>query len=116
MAKIFVGLAIAILLVFTLCSIALAASPQDIYNDYADNGKLDHHYTRAELEAYLNDAALHQYGDPDVIGPLDDLVKDMLAGTEETFPFTGYDWMLGLGAAVVLVAGGLALRRLGSKA
>ena len=31
-------------------AVAYAATPQDIYNDYADNGKLDGHYTDAELK------------------------------------------------------------------
>lgn len=89
---------------------ALAATPQDIYNDYADNGKLDNHYTDAELRAYLNDATLHQYGNSTVIDPLDNLVNNML--TREEFPFTGFQLMIAGIVAAALVGGGIALRRL----
>jgi hypothetical protein len=89
---------------------ALAATPQDIYNDYADNGKLDNHYTDAELRAYLNDATLHQYGDRDKIDQLDDLVNNLL--TRDEFPFTGFQLMIAGIVAVALVGGGIALRRL----
>ena len=52
------------LLLMAFSGVALAGtSPQDIYNDYADNGKLDGTYTDAELQAYLDDATVHQYGD-----------------------------------------------------
>jgi hypothetical protein len=92
--------------------IALAASPQDIYNDYLDNGKLDGTYTDAELRAYLSDATLDQYGDPAILTALDGLAQNMLEEGHETFPFTGAQ--VGLMALVLvgLVGGGLGLRRL----
>lgn len=93
-----------------MTSVALAATPQDIYDDFADNGKLDNEYTDEELRAYLNDANLHMYGDPTIIGPLDKLVEEML--TREEFPFTGFQMMVAGIVAVVLVGGGIALRRL----
>lgn len=43
---------------------AFGASPQDIYKDLADNGRLDGRYTQAELEAYLRDATVQGYGNP----------------------------------------------------
>jgi hypothetical protein len=93
-----------------MTTVALAATPQDIYNDYADNGKLDHHYTDAELRAYLNDATLHQYGNPTIIHRLDDVVNDLL--TRDTFPFTGFQLLIAGIVAVALVGGGIGLRRL----
>ncbi len=42
---------------------AWAASPQDIYNDYARDGVLDGPYTQSDLQTYLDDATVHQYGD-----------------------------------------------------
>ena len=93
-----------------MTSVALAATPQDIYDDYADNGKLDNEYTDAELQAYLDDANLHMYGDASIIGPLDALVQEML--TREEFPFTGFQMMIAGIVAVALVGGGIALRRL----
>ncbi len=93
-----------------MTSVALAATPQDIYDDYADNGKLDGQYTDEELRAYLNDANIHMYGDPSITGPLDALVTDML--TREEFPFTGFQMLIAGIVAVALVGGGIALRRL----
>src|SRR5660398_336738 len=52
---------------------ALAATPQDIYDDYEDNGILDGTYTQAELEAYQADATVHQYGNADTLASLDEL-------------------------------------------
>lgn len=112
---------------------ALAASPQDIYNDYADNGKLDNTYTIAEIEAYLNDATVHQYGSAAVLTPLDALLGKVLTsmksgddfatalakalgtstdtGGRGTFPFTGAELAVILLGAVALIGGGFALRR-----
>lgn len=102
-------------LAFTLLwgAVAYAATPQDIYNDYADNKKLDGQYTDAELQAYLNDATIHQYGDESVTGPLDTLVKQMLTTSsgQETFPFTGMQMIVLALGGLALVSGGVALRR-----
>lgn len=124
-------LAVALVLVFGLGGVAFAASPQDVYNDYADNAKLDGTYTAAELNAYLNDATVEQYGSADVLTPLDTLVTKVLdamdagddfatalakaLGTDTDgrgeFPFTGMELIvIGLGAAL-LIGGGLTLRR-----
>ena len=124
-------LAVALVLVFSIAGTALAASPQDIYNDYADNGKLDGTYTAAEIEAYLGDATVHQYGVTTVLTPLDSLATKVLAnmkagdtfatalskalGTSEEgrgeFPFTGMEMIVIALGAVVLIGGGLTLRR-----
>ncbi|MCL5734670.1 MAG: hypothetical protein M1274_03625 [Actinobacteria bacterium] len=93
-----------------MTTVALAASPQDIYKDYADNGKLDNSYTDAELRAYLNDATLHMYENATTINRLDNLVNETL--TRETFPFTGFQLMIAGIVAVALVGGGVTLRRL----
>jgi hypothetical protein len=92
-----------------MTAVALASTPQNIYDDFSDNGKLDKHYSDKELHDYLNDATLHQYGDHDKIHRLDDVVNDML--TRDTFPFTGFQLMIAGIAAVALVGGGVALRR-----
>jgi hypothetical protein len=41
-----------------------SATPQEIYSDYADNGRLDNTYTPADLERVLKNAAVQQYGTP----------------------------------------------------
>lgn len=123
----------AVLLVLALGGTALAATPQDIYNDYADNSKLDGTYTIAEIEAYLNDATVHQYGSAAVLTPLDDLLQKVLTsmksgddfakalakalgtspdtGGRDNFPFTGAELAVILLGAVALLGGGFALRR-----
>ncbi len=112
MTRIVIVIVLAAVIVFALCGTAFAASPQDIYNDYAAHGKLTQTYSTADLKAYLADATVHQYGTPSVVAGLDALVKSILAD-RGVFPFTGYEWMLGIAAAFVLVAGGLTLRRFG---
>lgn len=108
------GIAIlAFILVLALGGTALAASPQDIYDDYAADGKLDGTYTTAEIQAYLNDATVHQYGSADVLTALDALLTKTLGDSTDrsTFPFTGAEMALIVLGGVVLVGGGLALRR-----
>lgn len=41
---------------------ALAASPQTIYRDYADNGRLDGTYSKQDLQQALQNAAVQAYG------------------------------------------------------
>lgn len=98
-------------MVMAFSGVALAATSQDIYNDYADNGKLDGTYSNAELKAYLNDATLGQYADEATKGELDTLVTSMLNKDRGEFPFTGLELGLLLLGAVVLVGAGFALRR-----
>jgi hypothetical protein len=111
MTKRLLFLLVGVLIVaFTMTSVALAATPQNIYDDYADNGKLDNSYTDEELRAYLNDATVHMYGGTNVTDPLDKLVTDKLTRSE--FPFTGFQLMIAGIVAIVLVGGGIVLRRL----
>jgi len=100
-------LVIALSLVFT--GVALAATPQDIYNDWAADGDLDGTYTEAELRAYLNDATTHQYGNAQIVDSLDRKVNELL--TRDEFPFTGAQIALIVIAVVALLGGGAALRR-----
>jgi hypothetical protein len=99
------------LLVLALSGVALAATAQDIYDDYAMDLKLDGHYTEAELRAYLGDATVHQYGDPTLGTGLDTMITTMLTtDSRGDFPFTGAQIaMMAVGAAI-LIGGGLALR------
>jgi hypothetical protein len=104
-----IGAAVLFLLV---CGTAFAATPQDIYDDYADNGKLDGTYTTAELNAYLNDATLHQYPpDAGKVDSLDALVKGMIASRNK-YPFTGTEIALVAVGVVALLGIGLGIRRL----
>ena len=108
---VFITLVFAVMMML-FSGVALAATPTDIYNDYADNGKLDKTYTDAELRAYLNDATLAQYPPSAATkGELDTLVKSLLNQERGEFPFTGMEMALLLVGAVVLVGGGVALRK-----
>lgn len=100
---------IVIALILSLSGVAFAATSQDIYDDYADNGKLDGQYTAEELEAYLNDATMHQYGSEVVTEELDVLAQSQTTRSE--FPFTGAELALMIGGAAVLIGAGVALRR-----
>jgi hypothetical protein len=113
MKKAFLLVGVAVLLFFALTGVVLAATPQDIYNDYAQHHQLTAKYTDAELQAYLDDATIHQYGEPSVIAGLDQLVKSVLNRSE--FPATGAKLGLIAVIAVVLIAGGFVLRRLTRK-
>ena len=91
---------------------AFAATPQDIWEDFNDDGVLNGTYTDAELRAYLNDATLHQYPpDSTKIKTLDTIVRGILTARDR-FPFTGTEIALFAIAALVLLAGGFGLRRL----
>ena len=61
---------------------AFAATPQEIYSDYADNGKLDKAYTPADLDRALKNAAVQAYGKPGSggLGPAVEEGKDNPGG------------------------------------
>lgn len=102
---------IALFLVLALGGAAFAQTPQDIYDDYAADRVLDGTYTDAQLEAYLADALVHQYGDPAILTALDAAVRGILS-SRSTFPFTGAHLVLMILGAGALAAGGVGLRRL----
>jgi hypothetical protein len=114
--KILLFVVTAMFLVLGLTGVALAATPQDIYDDYtgADGsavGSLEGTYTDDELRAYLNDPLIDQYGDPDTVSELDELVTSMLEDSGGQFPMTGAEIALVAFAALGLFAVGLGLRR-----
>lgn len=91
---------------------ALGATPQQIYKDYADNGRLDHTYSRGDLQRAQRDAALQGYPHVGVQGAVE---RALGAQTVKRggLPFTGLDLaLMTVGGALLLVAG-TGLRRLG---
>ena len=117
---------------------ALAATPQEIYRDYADNGRLDGKYTPADLQSALKNAAVQQYGGsgseglpPAVEEEIDDSTSGGTSGGTTTggtaggqassgtppvqasggLPFTGLDLGLIAAGALGLILLGTALRR-----
>lgn len=113
MKKILLIVGLVAILSVLLAGMAFAATPQDIYDDYADNGVLDGTYTDEELQAYLNDATLHQYPpDPTKVSELDTIVRGMLAD-RGVFPFTGAEiGIVAVASVLVLLFAGIGLRRL----
>lgn len=125
------GIVVAIAAALLGASGALAASPKDIYRDLADNGRLDKTYTKREMAAYLQSAAVQGYGNPVVVASGVAGVSTTktrpkpkptagVAGVQTppvaqtasagTLPFTGSE--LGIFALVgaALLAGGVVLR------
>jgi hypothetical protein len=101
-----------------------AATPRQIYLDFADNGRLDGTYSPAELRRALEDAAIAGYGGPDavVLRPTVERRLNRVLGAQATsqapagqggaLPFTGVDLMLIVAGGGTLLACGLAIRRL----
>jgi hypothetical protein len=59
---------------------ALADTPPDVYNDYAADGVLNCGHSRSALKGALNDASIHQYGDPWTFIGLKLAIRRQLAG------------------------------------
>lgn len=113
----FVLATIVALLLALPAAVAGAATPRQIYQDYADNGRLDGTYTRSELNAVIKDAVLQGYGAPTVETELRQEAEAQQAGAVQRgfLPFTGMDlalMVLGGGGLLVL---GFTLRRIGRK-
>jgi len=101
---------------------ALAASPREIYADLAAHGKLTKHYSAADLRRAAHDAALQGYGgvEKEIMKPLTQgnggTEAASLGGTAPasgTLPFTGLQLGVFFGVGLLLLAGGLIMRRLG---
>jgi hypothetical protein len=112
------------------CSVAFAASPRQIYQDYADNGQLDATYSQADLQAALQNSTLGGYEESGTVGRMKTEIKKRIgkakvggggpAGAQESLtrtggagalPFTGFDLALIVGGALFLLAVGGGLRR-----
>ena len=76
------------LLALVVVSVATAASPREIYADYADNGRLDRTYSDSDLRNALNDAAVQGYGKPIVTEGVRGEIQGQLAEDDE--PRTGH--------------------------
>ena len=103
---------------------AFAATPQQIIKDYADNGRLDGHYTKADLSRALKDAVRQGYDQPTNNGVVAKIKTQVNKGTggvagaslpkakkQGSLPFTGADLaLMTVGGFSLLLLGG-ALRR-----
>src|SRR5919201_847444 len=100
---------------------ALAATPQQIYRDLADNGRLDRTYSKSDLQRALKDASVQGYGAPTVKVRYAPRVQQALGASaaqkrpvsRRTLPFTGLDLALLAAGGASLLGIGAGLRRLG---
>jgi hypothetical protein len=97
---------------------ANAATPQQIYKDYADNGRLDQHYSQSDLQRALKNTLIQGYK-PQNSGGLKSEVKTKQKGgvaaapaTRSTLPFTGVDLALMFAGGLGLLLLGAGLRRI----
>src|SRR5947208_3742604 len=102
---------------------ALAATPKQIYKDYADNGRLDHKYSQADLQRALKNAVFQGYN----LGanlhatvkksshPSSGVLGSQLpqAHRAGTLPFTGVDLALMTAGGLGRLGLGAGMRRLG---
>jgi hypothetical protein len=91
---------------------ALAATPTQIYKDYADNGRLDRQYSRSDLNRALKDAVLQGYGDQNVQPGLQQQLGQAAGVKGGGLPFTGLDLTLMVVGGMTLLIAGAGLRRL----
>jgi hypothetical protein len=101
---------------------ALAASPQQIYKDYADNGRLDGNYSNSDLQRALHDAVIQGYKPATTVAPaIKKKISQPSSGVaganlpkvkrQGALPFTGLDLaLMTVGGFSLLMLGG-ALRR-----
>jgi len=92
---------------------ALGATPQSIYRDYADNGRLDHAYSRADLQRAQRDASLQGYPHVGVQGAVQQALGAQAVKAKGGLPFTGVDLALLAAGGGLLLAAGAGLRKLG---
>jgi hypothetical protein len=107
--------AAAALIALHAADIAGAATPQQIYRDLADNGRLDRTYSRADIErAFGNNPSIPSYARP--VGEprrTPQIVRRAPAKTASdtgaSLPFTGLDAALfgAVGAPLLLLGAGM---------
>jgi hypothetical protein len=106
---------------------AFAASPGQIYKDYADNGKLNGSYSASDLQRALKDASVQGYGSPVVIIKMKQPKSGGVGGKKTPptgtkpvprkggLPFTGAQLGLFTVVGLALLGSGALLRLTGRK-
>jgi opacity protein-like surface antigen len=85
---------------------AMGATPQKIFRDYADNGRLDRTYSKADLQRAQRDLALQGYPKVGVQGEVERALGAKAVKAQGGLPFTGLDLaLLAAGGGLLLVAG-----------
>jgi hypothetical protein len=105
---------------------ALAATPEQIYRDYADDSRLDGSYTGTDLQAALQSPVVQGYGETPVVAGRRPPIQSQIAAQQppveqsplqtvresEGLPFTGLDLALLTAGGLFLLAFGVSMRRL----
>jgi hypothetical protein len=106
---------------------AFAATPSEIYKDYADNGRLDANYSKAELRRALQDATVQGYGSPVVVTKMKQKSRPTggvkgkrtpprgVQKERGRLPFTGAELGLFMFVSLALVGAGALLRLTGRR-
>ena len=89
-------------------SVASAASPRQIYNDYVTHGRFTHNYSKGDMQRALHSTLLQGYTHGHHIGYSHGQTPPPTPGG---LPFTGMDLGLITFGAVLLLAFGAGLRR-----
>lgn len=85
---------------------ALGATPQQIYGDYARDGRLDERYSAADLQRALGYASLQGYPHVGFKGAVEQALGAQAVKSRGGLPFTGLDLaLIAAGGAVLLVSG-----------
>ena len=115
MTRRFLICAASVCVVFSLgaAPAAFGATPQQIFKDYADNGRLDQTYSRSDLQRAQRDAALQGYPHVGVQGAVEKALGAQAVKSQGGLPFTGLDLALMTAGAAALLLAGTGLRRLG---
>jgi hypothetical protein len=120
------GFLAAAVVALVLAAPAFAATPSQIYKDYADNGQLDGNYSASDLQNALKDASVQGYGSPVVIIKMKQKPKAGVGGEKTPprgtkpvprggLPFTGAQLGLFTIVGFALVGSGVLLRLTGRK-
>lgn len=89
------------------------ATPQKVYADLADNGRLDHRYCAADINRALHSPSLKPYDVPAGVQPRP-IPKVVPAATDSrSLPFSGLDLALfgGVGGPLLLIGASLGRAR-----
>lgn len=121
------GLIATLVAALVLAVPAFGATPREIYRDYADNGKADANYSKADLERALKDPTVQGYHSPVVVtkmkqkkpkgGVLGKKTPPSQVAVEQKggLPFTGVQLGLFTVVGLALVGSGFLLRLTGRK-
>jgi hypothetical protein len=105
-------------LILVTCALALtsgasAATPQQIYRDLADNGRLDRKYSRADVNRALRNPSIPGYAQPERVGRSPQAFNAPAAepsgGDGGALPFSGLDLALfgAIGGPLLLIGGSM---------